>query len=103
MKLITIIALTLSLNAVAAEKCRSLVAKQLPQGSTLMDRAAVVLKPGADDMFMMGEIWNDLQEPLEFYGVATSNGYYKEYTAVGASLKTCKILRNIEIGDSLDD
>ncbi len=103
MKLMTIIALTLSLNAMAAEKCRSLVAKQLPQGTTLMTNKAVVLNPGEDDMWMMGEIWNDLKEPLEYYGTSKSNGYYKVYEAVGASLVNCKIKHVIDIGDSLDD
>jgi hypothetical protein len=51
----------------------------------------------------MGEIWNDLKEPLEFYGTASSNGYYKVYNAVGASLRNCKIVKRIEIGDSLND
>lgn len=100
MKLILILAI-LSSSAFAAEKCRKSVQSQLPKDSKLMDRAAVVLNPGQDDMYMMGEIWNDLKEPLEYYGVSTSNGYYAEYTAVGASLKTCKIMREIEIGDSL--
>ena len=102
MKLITLFALTLSLNAFAGEKCRSQVAKQLPQGTSLMANTVIVLNPGEDTMYMMGEIWNDLKEPLEYYGTSRSNGYYKEYVAVGASLKTCKVVRTIEIGDSLD-
>lgn len=102
MKLITFFTLVLSLNAFAAEKCRTAVAKQISQKSKLMVRPAMLLHPGEDDMYMMGEIWNDLNEPLEYYGVETSNGYYVEYTAVGASLKNCKILRKIIIGDSLE-
>lgn len=101
MKIITLFAMLLSINAFAAEKCRDAVAKQLPKESKLMQNKAVLLNPGQDDAYMMGEIWNDLNEPLEYYAVSTGNGYYSEYTAVGASLKTCKILRNIEIGDSL--
>lgn len=100
MKLILIL-VVLSTSAFAAEKCRKSVQSQLPAESQLMDRPAILLNPGEEDMYMMGDIWNDLNEPLEFYGVSTSNGYYDEYTAVGASLKTCKIVRNIEIGDSL--
>lgn len=99
MKIITLIALMLSFNAFAAEKCRDAVARQLPKDAKLMKNKAVLLNPGEDDMYMMGEIWNDLKEPLEYYGIETSNGYYAEYTAVGASLKSCKILREIEIGD----
>lgn len=102
MKLILILAL-LSTSVLAQEKCRSSVEKQLPTGSKLLKNKAVVLNPGEDYPYMMGEIWNDQKEPLEYYGVSTSNGYYAEYLAVGASLRNCKIMREIEIGDSLDE
>lgn len=102
MKLIVLTALTLSLNAFAGEKCRSQAAKQLPAGSSLLPHAAVILAPGADYPYMMGEVWNDTNETLEFYGVSKSNGYYDEYTAVGTSLKDCKVKRVITIGDSLE-
>ena len=102
MKFITLLALFVSFSSMAAEKCRTSVAKQLPKDAKLMDRPAVLLNPGEEDMYMMGDIWNDLNEPLEYYGVSKSNGYYAEYTAVGAGLKNCKIVREIEIGDSLE-
>lgn len=99
MKLLALFALALSLNAFAAEKCRNAVAKQIPKDAKLMNRPAVLLDPGEDDMYMMGEIWNDLNEPLEYYGYEKSNGYWAEYFAVGARLKDCKVVREIEIGD----
>lgn len=101
MKAFIILAL-LSSTAFAAEKCRTQVTKQIPKGARLLDNKAVLLNPGQDDLYMMGEIWNDLNEPLEYYGVGKSNGYYEEYTAVGASLKDCKVKRVIDIGDSLE-
>ena len=103
MKALLVLAILVSTSAFAAEKCRNAVAKQLPKDAKLLDRPAVVLNPGEDDMYMMGEIWNDLNETLEYYGVSKSNGYYAEYTAVGASMKTCKIVRRITIGDSLEE
>jgi hypothetical protein len=99
MKLIILIAITLSFNALAAEKCRDAVAKQIPKKWKLTDAESVVVKPGADDLMMMGEVWNDLDEPLEYYAAESSNGYWGVYRAYGASLKTCKIRRQIDLGD----
>jgi hypothetical protein len=95
----TLIGLVISTSAMAAEKCREAVAKQIPKRATLMKDAAIVLKPGEDTVFMMGEIWNDQKETLEYYAYEKSNGYYGIYTAVGASLKDCKIKRIIDLGD----
>jgi hypothetical protein len=101
MKFITFFVLVFTLNAFAVDKCRDAVIKQLPKNYKIMDRKAETLNPGEDTMYMMGEIWNDTAETLEYYGVEKSNGYYGEYFAFGASVKTCKIMRKIEIGDSL--
>jgi hypothetical protein len=99
MKTLLIAAVLLSSNAFAAEKCRKAVAKQIPKSAKLLDTEGYLLNPGEDAPYLMGEIWNDLQEPLEYYGYEKSNGYWGVYTAVGASLKDCKIKRIIDVGD----
>ncbi|MFL5785098.1 MAG: hypothetical protein ACJ76H_10835 [Bacteriovoracaceae bacterium] len=99
MKSILLITLFVSTSAFAAEKCRDAVAKQIPKSATLLEDAAVVLKPGEESFIKMGEIWNDQKETLEYYGYEKSNGYYGVYTAVGASLKDCKLKRIIDLGD----
>ncbi|OFZ26707.1 MAG: hypothetical protein A2381_17090 [Bdellovibrionales bacterium RIFOXYB1_FULL_37_110] len=89
--------------------CLSSVEKMINDTNSTQDRkialvkkSGTILQPGEEYFFKNSDFVNDTNKTVELFYIEESNGYFQVVNALLLEATTCKLLKNVSVGDEME-